>query len=338
MSKLSKLEKTVNEQRQYILQAKANEEFGEAARVQRLLNRNKKKLQKLKALTLEDRHLEQRRQVEEIHKRDRTRWKLEWDEKFTFYEKKSKELLDKMTTRHAVELRNLRRQEVGKLTAKKPMFSKHVLEERSRLQVLSKLENWEDAAKVNNRRKRLEKAELDEMKRKIAEDVLQMEDRKRKKQQNERISLDSRIESGRRELVLRKKSSLSFIVKRYQNIKADLMNSQRLENKRINIYCRRKYKSTPKRPSSARGSARTKRSAMSPSRYSRCRTAYSNFRLSPSPKKGFSTSARRFDGVYDKFVEGKAGKAGSSSWKKKTPRRTSTEKFKKWEIDSLALM
>merc|ERR1712173_155115 len=181
-------------------------------------------------------HAQQRNEIKAAHNEDFQRFCREWEDNMTYYDQKADELKNSLLDRHKKELKALRIDVIKGMSAKKPKFSKFVLDNRVIEGTLARQGKFTEGQKFKSKRMEQEGLELEKMKADICRKVLKLEDTLRSKHEKEVASLNRRVESGRNEQNVRRDKALEKLLQRYKNVNRDLDAAQILEKGRVGKY------------------------------------------------------------------------------------------------------
>lgn len=184
---------------------------------------------------MRSRQIAERLGVEEAHMLEFQQFNIVWDKKMQDYEERAAILEDEMKARHAQELANFQKHMIESIS-NKPKFSKELLNLRRVQETLAKAKDYKEAHRIKMRADQLEAWELEKLRNSTQQGMYAKEAQFRRRQTNELLALQKRIQSGRDEQKKLRQRDLECLLQRYQNVKSELETAQNLERIRMDRY------------------------------------------------------------------------------------------------------
>jgi hypothetical protein len=152
---------------------------------------------------------------------------LLWDRKMAEFEENAARLLLKMRERHAAELREFQQRLIAKATIAR--HSKEYLNVRKVQESLAKQKKYAEAAMMKIKGDELMAWEEERWHNERQAEMYMKEMRFKQKLKLELLALKKRIEQGKGEQKRLRQIDLERLLRRYQNVKQELEQQQRLE-------------------------------------------------------------------------------------------------------------
>ena len=118
----------------------------------------------------------------------------------------------------------------------KPNFSKELLNLRRIQDTLARAKDYKEAHRIKMRADQLEAWELEKLRNSTQQGMYSKEAQFRRRQTNELLALQKRIQTGRDEQKKQRQRDLETLLQRYQNVKSELETQQNLERIRMDRY------------------------------------------------------------------------------------------------------
>ena len=184
---------------------------------------------------MRSRQIAERLGVEEAHMLEFQQFNIVWDKKMAEYETHANNLVETMKRRHAEELANFQKFMIEKIS-NKPKFSKELLNLRRIQETLARQKDYKEAHRIKLRADQLEAWELEKLRNTTQQGMYSKEAQFRRRQANELLALNKRIQTGRDEQKKQRQQDLERLLQRYQNVKSELEAQQNLERIRADRY------------------------------------------------------------------------------------------------------
>eukprot|EP00435_Cladocopium_sp_Y103_P022641 s1524_g5.t1 len=197
-----------------------------------------------------EQQLAERMGVEEAHMLGLQEFSNIWDQKQQDFEAKANQLQSVLATRHKQEhqihLEKLRRE----VEPRTPRWSRDLLNLRKIQETLAKMRKYAEAEKTKAQADKLEAREHNQWKEKREARIAVMEEQFLHKQQLEMGGLLKRLKASREELKRSRKMEMERLLQRYQNLKMQMENQQRIIQQRVERYPITAPMANPTRPAS----------------------------------------------------------------------------------------
>jgi hypothetical protein len=184
---------------------------------------------------MRSRQIAERLGVEEAHMLEFQQFNIVWDKKMQEYEEHAARLEEEMKGRHARELANFQKHMIESIS-NKPKFSKELLNLRRIQDTLARAKDYKEAHRIKMRADQLEAWELEKLRNSTQQGMYSKEAQFRRRQTNELLALQKRIQTGRDEQKKQRQRDLETLLQRYQNVKSELETQQNLERIRMDRY------------------------------------------------------------------------------------------------------
>ena len=184
---------------------------------------------------MRSRQIAERLGVEEAHMLEFQQFNIVWDKKMQDYEERAAMLEEETKARHAQELANFQKHMIESIS-NKPKFSKELLNLRRVQETLAKAKDYKEAHRIKMRADQLEAWELEKLRNSTQQGMYSKEAQFRRRQTNELLALQKRIQAGRDEQKKLRQRDLECLLQRYQNVKSELETAQNLERIRMDRY------------------------------------------------------------------------------------------------------
>jgi hypothetical protein len=222
---------------------------------------------------MRSRQIAERLGVEEAHMLEFQQFNIVWDKKMQDYEERAAMLEEETKARHAQELANFQKHMIESIS-NKPKFSKELLNLRRVQETLAKAKDYKEAhryalppppppflsgilrvtltchfffffsflslfafsCRIKMRADQLEAWELEKLRNSTQQGMYSKEAQFRRRQTNELLALQKRIQAGRDEQKKLRQRDLECLLQRYQNVKSELETAQNLERIRMDRY------------------------------------------------------------------------------------------------------
>ncbi|CAE7333659.1 unnamed protein product [Symbiodinium necroappetens] len=174
--------------------------------------------------------------VEEAHMLGLQEFSNIWDQKQQDFDARANQLQKVLATRHKQEhqahLEKLRRE----VEPRTPRWSRDLLNLRKIQETLAKMRKYAEAEKTKVQADKLEAREHNQWKEKREARIAVMEEQFLHKQQLEMGGLLKRLKASREELRRSRKAEMERLLQRYQNLKMQMENQQRIIQQRVERY------------------------------------------------------------------------------------------------------
>mmetsp|Transcript_52672 Transcript_52672/g.85390 ORF Transcript_52672/g.85390 Transcript_52672/m.85390 type:complete len:270 (+) Transcript_52672:126-935(+) len=183
-----------------------------------------------------EQQLAERMGVEEAHMLGLQEFNSIWDKKQQDFDGHASNLQTTLATRHKqehiVQLDKLRRE----VEPRTPRWSRDLLNLRKIQETLAKMKKYAEAEKTKVQGDKLEATEHSQWKEKREARIAACEEQFLHKQQMEMGGLMKRLRSSRDQLKQARHSEMERVMQRYQNLKSQMENQQRIIQQRVERY------------------------------------------------------------------------------------------------------
>ena len=181
---------------------------------------------------LNDKHTGEREALETRHMEEFKAFNDQWDEKMNKYREASEKQKEEMVSRHAQGYEEYRK----KLEDEIPTIPKHApgyLNQKRIQDSLVRQKNYQDAHFVQQKMMQMEQEEQSHWGDARSKQILMTLNTLRKQQAAEMKSLEKKVATGFSELKKLKAKEMEALIKRYQNLKKELANYQKIERNKL---------------------------------------------------------------------------------------------------------
>jgi len=175
----------------------------------------------------------ERDQVDLAHKQEYDQFNADWNAKMEETQQSHLLQITETQQRHEQELAAYQEQldQQLPLTGK---YSAETLNQRKIQETLANQKNYKEALKVKAKVQQLEKRDEAAWREGRTKKVKSLNDKFLKQQQNEMHALQKKIEMQEQSQINNREIELEILLKKYNNVKTELANQQRLELTKIN--------------------------------------------------------------------------------------------------------
>lgn len=178
----------------------------------------------------------ERLEYEEAHNRELQELTEQWDSKFADYEGHAENLQNTLRARHKQEHANTMEKYRTETEPRTPRWSRDLLNLRKIQESLAKQKKYSEAKRTKDHADAMEMKEHAAWKAKRERKIELLEEQYLHKQDLEMGGLVKRINSGRSEHEQTRKAEMERILQRYQNLKTQLDNQQKIIQQRVEKY------------------------------------------------------------------------------------------------------